>query len=687
MPIQIADAYRYSLFAQQQTGLLFNLPAPDPDHGEQLPEGISLCMIVKNEERFLAECLESVKDVVDEICIVDTGSTDRTVEIARSYGAKIEFRDWRSDFAWARNEALAMATKRWTLVLDGDEELVRESVPLVRSLRTTPAGLAAVYINIVNNIDDSAGAGTMSHRLVRIFPTNPLLRYTGRIHEALTLPSGREFFAVLTPITILHKGYTVELLASKEKDARNRPLLEKAFQENGDDLFSMFNFGNSEILCGNVEHGIEVLEKMLATAESPKLYFPIAYLMLAQTFYETLRDNDRALAKINEGIARFPNDAGIVFTKGQILVKMGRLDEARTLLQETLDLRESMRRTVMTDEEIFEWKIFYVLAGTYEQEHDYATAIDYIDKALANKPQSLHMSRTKALFLERSERFFEAEQLFRSMADLDPHQGRVEFVNFLLRRKRFAHVLAIVESEADIGLNADAVAQLNVSAAQALIETKAGDPLPFLEAALRHAPGDGLALRHMEATLLARGDYAAVEALRARELSAPCVRSSDFGRRAYRLLAENRNDEARYAAEQGLLLDPAGAELRFNLGLALMRLGDEERAIEEFGRIGPSVPEVHAKAHQLRAGLLLKHDDVPSAVEAVEDSFSSGFVTADAVVRCARALVGAGATAAGRALLERYVDVDRSVALELAGVLLAAGDVAAAGRIADASLA
>jgi cellulose synthase/poly-beta-1,6-N-acetylglucosamine synthase-like glycosyltransferase len=89
MPIQIADTHRSSNFAKRQTGLLFNLPAPDPEQ-EQLPEGISLCMIVKNEERFLEACLESVKDVVDEINIIDTGSTDRTIEIAKKYGAKID---------------------------------------------------------------------------------------------------------------------------------------------------------------------------------------------------------------------------------------------------------------------------------------------------------------------------------------------------------------------------------------------------------------------------------------------------------------------------------------------------------------------------------------------------------------------------------------------------------------------
>ncbi len=137
MPIHINDAHEHSVFALLQTGLLFNLPVPGPDD-QQLPEGISLCMIVKNEERFLAECLESVKGVVDEINIIDTGSTDRTVEIARSYGANVDFREWRNDFAWARNEAIQMATRRWTLILDADEELERESRNLVNSLRTTP---------------------------------------------------------------------------------------------------------------------------------------------------------------------------------------------------------------------------------------------------------------------------------------------------------------------------------------------------------------------------------------------------------------------------------------------------------------------------------------------------------------------------------------------------------------------
>ncbi|MGC9064474.1 MAG: glycosyltransferase, partial [bacterium] len=81
---------------------------------------ITLCMIVKNEEEHLPNALNSVKDVVDEIIIVDTGSTDNTVEIAKSFGAKVYYYEWNDDFASARNEALKHATCDWILSMDAD---------------------------------------------------------------------------------------------------------------------------------------------------------------------------------------------------------------------------------------------------------------------------------------------------------------------------------------------------------------------------------------------------------------------------------------------------------------------------------------------------------------------------------------------------------------------------------------
>jgi glycosyltransferase involved in cell wall biosynthesis len=685
MPIQIADAYRNSSFAQLQTGLLFNLPVPDPDK-EQLPEGISLCMIVKNEERFLAACLESVKDVVDEINIVDTGSTDRTVEIARSYGANIIFREWRNDFAWARNEALAMATRRWTLVLDADEELEKESIQLMRSLRTTPADIACIYISIVNIIDDSAGVGTMSHRLIRVLPTNPLLRFHGVIHECIATTDGSELPAVLAPITILHKGYTGEMLTVREKDARNKPLISRAYEENGDDTFSLFNFGNSSICSGNHEIGCEVLERMLAKKGPSKLYFPLAYLLLTQTYCETFGDNERAIAKIDEGIARFPNDAGLVFTKAQVVRNMDRWDEAQELFEKALTLRELMAYSVMTDEELFEWKIFYSLAGVYEHKKDFDRAIEYIDMALANKPRSLVLQRTKAKFLESLGRYYDAELAFRRMAETDPERGRVELVNYLLRRHRYAQAIAIVENEIEPGMNGDVVSNLNVAAARGMMEAKYGDPLPFLEAALRHAPGNGMALALMEQLFTERGDQAALARLHEEELLAPLSRPEDFVRRSQRLLALGRNDEARFTADQGLQVDQRNPELRFNTAIASLRLGDEKRALHELGRVEGLSPEVFATAMQMRAALFLRHGERKEALESLEQRLESLPNDVNAVLDSARTLVGGGARAEARTLLEAHLKTGQQIALELASLLLQDGDIAGAGRVAAAAL-
>src|SRR4030066_756382 len=95
---------------------------------------ISACMIVKNEEKFLAQCLKSIKDAVDEIIIVDTGSTDNTVEIAQSFGAKVYHHPWRNSFSEARNHSLSYATCDWILQIDADEALEQSDIPLLHKL-------------------------------------------------------------------------------------------------------------------------------------------------------------------------------------------------------------------------------------------------------------------------------------------------------------------------------------------------------------------------------------------------------------------------------------------------------------------------------------------------------------------------------------------------------------------------
>ena len=144
---------------------------------------LSLCMIVKNEERDLARCLDSVASLRAEIVIVDTGSQDATREIAASYSANVyPFEFTVVNFAAARNHGLARASGRWIMVLDADEILDQVSVPLIRELVSRDEN-AGYYFERWNH--QPGEARPMPDHVVRLFPNRPDYRYRGRVHETV----------------------------------------------------------------------------------------------------------------------------------------------------------------------------------------------------------------------------------------------------------------------------------------------------------------------------------------------------------------------------------------------------------------------------------------------------------------------------------------------------------------------
>jgi glycosyltransferase involved in cell wall biosynthesis len=148
-----------------------------------MQEALSLCMIVKNEERNLPRCLESVRGLAGESIVVDTGSTDRTQSIAGRWGAEVIPFDFTIvDFAAARNCALERARGRWILTLDADETLDRASAPMIETL----VGLnenAGYFFERHNHSSDS-GESPRDY-VVRLFPNRPDYRYRGRVHETV----------------------------------------------------------------------------------------------------------------------------------------------------------------------------------------------------------------------------------------------------------------------------------------------------------------------------------------------------------------------------------------------------------------------------------------------------------------------------------------------------------------------
>ena len=614
MPLEIVDEYREGAFARSQTGLLFNLPVPPPER-EQLPVGISLCMIVKNEERFLAECLASVKDVVDEINIVDTGSTDRTVEIARSFGANVIVREWRNDFAWARNEALRMATRRWTLVLDADEELAPESLPMLRALRETPADLTVVYLKIENMVDDEAGASTMSHILPRIMPTNPRIRYIGVIHENVVLDGADYLPGNVSDILVRHKGYTSEILGARDKHERNKPLLERAIRENGEDAFSWYNFGVTAVASGDNETGIEALERVFAMETTTRAFIWTAYVMLATAYAEGRGEIERGIALLDRGLAESPDHPNLLFTRGYLLGLVERFDEARASYERSMHMGMGARAYFMVDDEIGVWKAKLNIASTYAKQGRLDEAVTWYELALAAKPDSPMLRTLAARAYEQANRVYDAERLFREGLATDRAAGFVHYANFLIRRRRYQEAFDMIERRPDV-VDARARAGLLLTAAQVLRDEGVGDPLDYAERAHALSPGDGRILGLLDDLYAQRGDEERRTRLRTEELTAPMVMVADFARRSHRLLEEQRPDEALATAEAALSFAPRDPVLRYNAGLAAARVGRDDAALVHIDAV-PANDSHASAALALRAEIERRASDLDAAAATV----------------------------------------------------------------------
>ena len=325
---------------------------------------ISLCMIVKNEEEFLPGCLDSVKGVVDEIVIVDTGSTDRTVEIARQYGAKVYHYEWNDDFAAARNESLKHATCGWILVLDADERLDASSGPVLRAVASGRAP-KAIYGCWVSNRGESGKL--TEHVAPRFFPGGGAVAYEGFIHEqprpVREGSSLRKECPVLKGFVVTHVGYQASLIRERNKRARNISLLERALARE-DNAYQRYKLGATLLEEGCVDRGVSELEHALtllagASASGAEAQRAQIRALLCRAYLKSHRVGD-ALACIRAALEECPDFKAAQFQYGLCLAEAGEIAEARDYFTRLAlvgpEDSRSAADALSFDPSIFTWK-------------------------------------------------------------------------------------------------------------------------------------------------------------------------------------------------------------------------------------------------------------------------------------------------------------------------------------------
>ena len=232
---------------------------------------VSLCMIVKNEESCLEKCLASMQDLVSEIIIVDTGSTDGTIEIAQKYHAVVETYKWQNDFSKARNYSLSLATQEWILVLDADEYL-RESDRALFRKALEKKYLDSYYIKTLSFTQKNNSHSCVINLNHRLFRRSKGFYYTGAIHEQLV--TKQVVNSQLSEIGFYHTGYLREVVSAKNKPLRNKAILEELLKQNPNSPFHQFNYANELAQLHQYDEAVEFYNKAYRSTSPRQGYMP-----------------------------------------------------------------------------------------------------------------------------------------------------------------------------------------------------------------------------------------------------------------------------------------------------------------------------------------------------------------------------------------------------------------------------
>lgn len=296
---------------------------------------LSLCMIVKNEEKHLERCLTSVKDVVDEIVIVDTGSTDSTLKIAEFFNASIFSFKWVNDFSVARNYALSKCQSDWILYLDADEELNFNSVKELNAILN--GKLVAVNCIVKSLTANDSKFGVMKYP--RLFPNDKRIKFEGKVHEQIqTSLDNNKIPLIESSIEIIHYGYILDEESANKKLERNLNLLKSNKKNNPYDLLKY-----AQTLHGlkKYEEAEQYFKKVINDRSSDARIKNSALLHYAILLFESDNINDSLEIGL-KSLKTNPRNAYLNFLVSAIYLRLGEKTKSLTFILSAIELNKDL---------------------------------------------------------------------------------------------------------------------------------------------------------------------------------------------------------------------------------------------------------------------------------------------------------------------------------------------------------
>ncbi len=276
---------------------------------------VSLCIIAKDEEEHISACLNSARHLSNEIIVVDTGSEDRTVQLALAAGAKVLHFPWTGDFSQARNFALEHATSHWILFLDADEELEPVNREDLNRL-LCQNDIEGYFLTIISYLN--GGQAVTSDQVVRLFRNKPIYRFQGAIHEQVAqaiLAANHGQGLASAPVTIRHHGYLQSQILKKQKSQRNMSILRRELEQKPDDPFLLYCLAVECYQQSNIQEGLACLQKALRNLQGSEGYLGDVICQIAWGLF-TLQQWEQLISFTNKTLQILPLQTDLLLVRG-----------------------------------------------------------------------------------------------------------------------------------------------------------------------------------------------------------------------------------------------------------------------------------------------------------------------------------------------------------------------------------
>lgn len=224
---------------------------------------LSVCIIAKNESKMIEDCLKSVSGISNEIIVVDTGSTDKTKEIASLYTDKIYHFGWNDDFATARNYSLSLAKNKFILVIDCDERLINPEV-LLKTINNISDEVGGIMVKVVSYNNQKEGKDVYNSKMIRLFRNNKNIRFEGIIHEQVAnsiINNGLKL--IDSDIEFIHEGYNHDALTMQIKQKRNLVLLIRQNNAKPNNAYNLFQLARTYLALKDLENAELSIQKAI----------------------------------------------------------------------------------------------------------------------------------------------------------------------------------------------------------------------------------------------------------------------------------------------------------------------------------------------------------------------------------------------------------------------------------------